>query len=137
MKIYFAGSIRGGREHKELYFELIKHLQKYGPVLTEHVGKQGLSEKGETLPDRHLFDRDTKWLNESDVVIAEVSTPSLGVGYELGSAELSGKKVLCMYRTDSRKQLSAMIAGNPKFIVKKYKDLNEALTIIDEFFKTM
>ena len=39
MKIYFAGSIRGGREEEETYLKFIEHLATYGQVLTEHVGK--------------------------------------------------------------------------------------------------
>lgn len=36
-EIYFAASIRGGRDDVALYSELIKHLGKYGKVLTEHL----------------------------------------------------------------------------------------------------
>jgi 2'-deoxynucleoside 5'-phosphate N-hydrolase len=47
MKIYFAGSIRGGRDDKELYLDIIKWLGKYGTVLTEHIGDATLSALGE------------------------------------------------------------------------------------------
>jgi hypothetical protein len=47
MKIYFAGSIRGGREDKNLYLQLIHHLSQYGQVLTEHIGDVDLTEFGE------------------------------------------------------------------------------------------
>ena len=49
MKIYFAGSIRGGRNDKEIYLKLIQHLSNYGEVLTEHVGDQKLPETGEAV----------------------------------------------------------------------------------------
>ena len=42
-KFYFAGSIRGGRDDVELYRELIKYLQAFGRVLTEHIGLDSLS----------------------------------------------------------------------------------------------
>jgi len=96
MKIYFAGSIRGGRDDKKLYEDIIKTLSTYGEVLTEHVGNQKLTASGEDgSTDEYLYKRDMNWLKESDVVIAEVSTPSLGVGYELAKAEEWGKKILC------------------------------------------
>lgn len=41
---------------------------------------------------KDIFDRDVKWPNESDLIVAEVSIPSLGIGYELGLAERLGKK---------------------------------------------
>ncbi len=43
MKIYFAGSICGGRDDKELYLEIIKKLTSFGTVLAEHVGDKNLS----------------------------------------------------------------------------------------------
>ena len=46
LKIYFAGSIRGGRSDVALYHRIVKLLQKYGTVLTEHVGDSGIDEKG-------------------------------------------------------------------------------------------
>ena len=38
MKIYFAGSIRGGRKDAELYRKVIAALKEKHQVLTEHVG---------------------------------------------------------------------------------------------------
>ncbi len=59
MKIYFAGSIRGGRDDQELYNALIAELQKYGTVLTEHIGDKALTGMGETKrTDKEIFDRD-------------------------------------------------------------------------------
>ncbi len=76
MKIYFAGSIRGGRDDKDLYLEIIKLLGNYGKVLTEHIGDAKLSELGENLESTHIYNRDMNWLREADVVVAEVTTPS-------------------------------------------------------------
>ena len=64
MKIYFAGSIRGGRGDKEIYSLLINHLRKHGEVLTEHVGDKDLEEVGEIIPDEEIFKRDVKWLKK-------------------------------------------------------------------------
>lgn len=49
MKVYFAGSIRGGRIDANLYERLIKYIQKTDIVLTEHVGNLNLSEEGQTV----------------------------------------------------------------------------------------
>ncbi len=119
MKIYFAGSIRGGRDDKELYLEIINLLGKYGRVLTEHIGDKTLSAIGEDGPtDEYIYDRDMAWLNEAAVVVAEVTTPSLGVGYEIGHME--GKKpVLCLYREQDGKRISAMIGGNKNVTIEQ------------------
>ena len=113
MKIYFAGSIRGGRSDAELYSHIIKELSQYGEVLTEHVADKNLSAKGEKgMDDRQIHDRDMEWLHQSDIVVAEVTTPSLGVGYEIGRAIEKGKRVLCLSRNTHENPLSAMIAGS-------------------------
>jgi hypothetical protein len=135
MKIYFAGSIRGGRDDKELYLQLIQYISQYGQVLTEHIGEKNLTEFGETiLQDHGIYTRDMAWLREADVVIAEVSTPSLGVGYEISKAEDMNKKMLCLYRTEPNKRLSAMIGGNANIKIAHYATLEEAMILIDNFF---
>ncbi|MCS7184103.1 MAG: nucleoside 2-deoxyribosyltransferase [Patescibacteria group bacterium] len=133
MKIYFAGSIRGGRRDKKIYFEIIKILNKYGKVLTEHVGDKKLNVMGERrLSERKIYKRDQKWLRESDLIVAEVTQPSLGVGYEIGKFE-DKKPVLCLYREIKGKSLSAMIAGNPNVEVVKYRNLKEVKDIFKKF----
>lgn len=134
IKVYFAGSIRGGRQDQKDYFKIISFIDEYAQVLTEHIGKTELSDKGENLSDKQIHDRDMDWINSSNLVIAEVSNPSLGVGYEIGRAIEKGKSVLALYKEGSPKKLSAMINGSDKIINKSYKDLKEAKKIIDDFF---
>jgi nucleoside 2-deoxyribosyltransferase len=136
MKIYFAGSIRGGRDDAALYNRIIEFLKKFGEVMTEHIGNQELTNQGdEGFSDRHIHDRDLQWLSSAEVVIAEVTTASLGVGYEIGRAVKTGKKILCLYRPQTDKKLSAMIAGCPEITVMNYRNLSEAKRIIAEYFE--
>ena len=121
MKLYFAGSIRAGREDAPLYREIILHLKQYGEVLTEHVGDPNLSGEGQArLSDREIHDRDVGWLLSSDAVVAEVTAPSLGVGYEIGTAVRVGIPVIALYREDGGKPLSAMISGCAGVWVLRY-----------------
>ncbi len=134
MKIYFAGSIRGGREDAALYLQIIDYLKSFGEVLTEHVGDQNLTDAGDDGPtDKYIHDRDLAWLQSANVVVAEVTTVSMGVGYEIGRAVESGKKVLCLYRPGSGRNLSAMIAGCNDLVLAKYKNLDEAKLAINSF----
>ncbi len=130
MKIYFAGSIKGGREKQKEYYELIDYIKLYGEVLTEHIGNDNTDIDNEikysTSEDEHVYIRDTKWIDMCDVLIAEVSIPSLGVGYEIAYAESKGKQVICLYNINSEKSLSYMISGNIKNKVIKYRNLDEA-----------
>jgi hypothetical protein len=120
-RIYFAGSIRGGRDDARIYAEIIAELRRIGTVLTEHVGAGELTDTGESArTDDEIHERDMAWLAQSDIVVAEVSVPSLGVGYELGRAEAMGKPVACLFRPASGRRLSAMVGGNRAFHVLRY-----------------
>ncbi|XP_029448678.1 2'-deoxynucleoside 5'-phosphate N-hydrolase 1 [Rhinatrema bivittatum] len=139
MQIYFCGSIRGGRADRALYERIIGSLRLYGRVLTEHVGSGKISERGEDAVkegDRCIHDRDVQWLMQADVVVAEVTQPSLGVGYELGRAVAMNKKVFCLFRPASGRVLSAMIRGaenGEHFFVRDYQE-EEIEKILEEYF---
>ena len=138
MKIYFAGAIRGGRDDAKLYEEIIMYLRRKGQVLTEHVGSQnldGMGEKGKM--DSAIYRRDIEWLHSADVIIAEVTTPSLGVGYELGIAEKLKKPTLCLYHPSEGKRLSAMINGNKIFDCCEYNKIEEVKLYIDKFLNKL
>ena len=135
-KIYFAGSISGGRSDVALYKELIDYLKNYGIVLTEFIGSENLQELGEkNISDKEIHDRDLNWLIEADVLVAEVSVPSLGVGYEIGRAVEFGKKILCLYRKHKHKRLSAMIAGNKAITTAQYQTIDDAKSVINKYFR--
>lgn len=122
MDIYFAGSIRGGRSDVDLYARLIDLLDEHGEVLTEHVGQQDLETQEAALSDCEIHDQDLAWLRRADAVVAEVTVPSLGVGYELGRAIAWEKPILCLYRPDGDHDLSAMVRGSEDLTVAEYED---------------
>ncbi len=128
MKIYFAGSIRAGRDDADIYLEVVDELAKYGEVLTEHVATVG----EEDLSDGEIFARDLAWLSSCDVVVAEVTTPSLGVGYEIGIAQGLQIPVICLYRPGVGRRLSAMLAGNPGVRVVEYSAVAEVIPTLRE-----
>ena len=132
MKIYFAGSIRGGRTDAELYQRMIAYIQRQHTVLTEHVGDLSKSmTEGVSNRDKAIYEQDTAWLRESDLVIAECTTPSLGVGYELAYAEKYQKPVHIFY-DKSRTKISAMLSGNSYFKLHPYRNEEELYRILDE-----
>lgn len=83
------------------------------------------------------------WLRASKIVVAEVTVTSLGVGYELGIAEMLGLPVLCLYRRGgdvegvAKKKLSAMISGNTKFSIVYYDTIEEAKSAVDHFMHSL
>ena len=135
MRIYFSGSISGGRGDVDLYAQIIALLKRHGTVLTEHIGQANLSAMGENNSSDFIYQRDLAWLKEADVIIAEVSTPSLGVGYEIGICEQWGKRIHCLFRPASGRRLSAMIESCPGLTLEKYETIEEVEQIINRWFR--
>ena len=127
MNIYFAGSIRGGRQDVCLYGTIIHAIQQRGhTVLTEHIGNPDYVS---SAPDDVIYRTDTDWILSSDCVIAECTQPSLGVGYELAFAEAHEKPVYILY--NAKAHLSAMLAGNPAFHLYPYHTSEELESLLD------
>jgi nucleoside 2-deoxyribosyltransferase len=133
-KVYFCGSIKGGRQDRKIYEELIVHISKYAKVLTEHIADPSVG-IDQHLSDKEIHDRDISWLRESDLIIAEVTQPSLGVGYEIGRALEWGKPIIALYRKNNEKKLSAMIAGVDRIKVFEYADIQDAKNFLDLTFQ--
>ena len=133
-KVYFAGSIRGGRVDAELYKRMIEYIKTRADVLTEHVGDLSLSlYEGENGRDRMIYEQDTAWIRECDLLIAECTCPSLGVGYELAYAEKLGKSCYVFY-DKNKGNLSAMINGDEYYNVFPYCDEEELFEKLSEIF---
>ncbi len=134
MKIYFAASISGGRAYEGIYQKIVTFLKEEGHfVLTEHIAFPSVFEEEKTLTPEQVYTRDLRWLAEADVVIAEVSNPSLGVGYEIAKALEMKKPVLCVVQSGIF--LTKMITGNkdPHLAVKEYSTWRELQTILKNY----
>ena len=130
-KVYFAGSIRGGREDAAVYKRIIDYINAADTVLTEHIGLGSLSVKARTKEDDvHIYERDTEWLRSSDVLIAECTNPSHGVGYELAYAEARNIPVHIFY-DKNKTNISAMLNGNAYFKVYPYENEAEIYSVLD------
>lgn len=112
LRLYFAGAIAAGRSDVSVYQRLVGHMRSKGhEVLSSHVADTDVLESERRISPREIFERDVGWLEQCDALVAEVSTPSLGVGFEYGLAVRLGKPVLCLVREDVF--LSRMVLGNP------------------------
>mgnify|MGYP006302415269 FL=1 len=133
MNIYFAGAIRGGRQDAARYRQIISLLKEYGDVLTEHVGYEDPAQAESNVSDEEIYNRDMSWLEEADILVAEVTVPSHGVGYEIARAEFLEKAILCLYRPDAAQRLSALIAGNSHVRCEEYEHLGQLGSILEAF----
>lgn len=136
MPIYFCGSSHGSRDDQELYRQIIDLLEDYGTVLTKHVGEVSLT--ADTLEDNTdelIFKREKGLVKDCWAVIAEVSTPSVEVGMELGYADLWSKPTLCLYRPQPGKKLSRMVVGCAAFTVREYTRIEDIPELLHEFLE--
>jgi 2'-deoxynucleoside 5'-phosphate N-hydrolase len=130
MKVYFSCSLTGGRGDEAMYGAIVDWLLTAGhEVLTAHLARPGVLDAGA----REVYARDMAWVEAAEVLIAEVSTPSHGVGYEIAFALMWGKPALCLYREGAR--VSKMILGNsqPSLTLAAYADERAGLEAVGRF----
>ena len=130
-----SGAIRGGRQLQKTYEIILDFLQKNNhEVLTYHVASKDVLDFENSLSEVDIFTKDENWLNECDCVIAEVSIPSLGVGYEIAYALYKTKPVMAIF-DEKFEPISAMIAGNTSslLVVEKYSSHSQLQGFIATF----
>jgi hypothetical protein len=134
MRIYFSGAISGGRDNLSVYQHIVARLQDAGhEIPSAHVADRAVLSRESAISPRDVYWRDIGWIEQSDAMVAEVSTPSLGVGYEVGYALHKGLPVLCLYQRGLF--VSKMITGNPAptLWVATYGSLDELDAHLDSF----
>jgi nucleoside 2-deoxyribosyltransferase len=132
MNIYFACSITGGRQDEIVYQKLVAAMQRDGHhVPTALLASPDVMPLEGVVSPADVYARDVEWIINCDLLLAEVSTPSHGVGYEIGYALSLGKKVLCLHRQGCK--VSKMILGNPhpQLTVSSYKTPEQAVDLLD------
>lgn len=135
--IYFAASIRGGRNNAFTFKKMIDLINQQHTVLTEQVGDIFLSTEEQCFNEDHkIYTTDINLLKQSDIVIAECTTASLGVGYELCYAEQLEKPTHIFYNI-KKCDLSAMIKGDPYFNLHPYETQDELFKELDLLLKSL
>jgi nucleoside 2-deoxyribosyltransferase len=136
MNIFFSGSIRGGRGHQHLYPNIVSELEKHGTVFSKHISEESVSEYGETaLSAEDIYERECAALQGSDIVVADVSVPSLGVGYVIAKAKEWGKPVIALHHGEDTLKLSALIKGDSNVRVYTYEEEEEIASLLQQAFK--
>lgn len=138
MNIYFSCSITGGREDQHVYQRIVNYLIENGhEVPTAHLALPDVMKDEFELNAVDVYQRDMDWVRNCDALIAEVSNPSHGVGYEIAAAIFLGKYVMCCYKKD--KKISKIISGNTSKNVRVFAYDSEDVLIseIENFLKEL
>ncbi len=132
MNIYFSCSLTGGRNDQPVYAALVDWMLAHGhTVPTAHLARPGVMTEEAEIDSQTVYNRDIAWVDAGDAVVAEVSTPSHGAGYEIAYALLKGKPVLCLAVNGVK--VSKMITGNRMLTFARYVDAGEAVQEVERF----
>lgn len=133
MNIFFTGSVRGGRANQPRFALIVKALSERGTVASQYVADKALSQFGETqLSGKEIRDREMAAMEAADVVVAEVTAPSLGVGYLIARATAAGKKVVALYCGDSLDKLSGIVKGDDRVEIHAYRSAEDIGKALDQ-----
>jgi 2'-deoxynucleoside 5'-phosphate N-hydrolase len=138
MKVYFSCSITGGRAEESMYQAIVRSMEENGhEVPTAHLSSPKVMVLEQVVDAVETFNRDMDWLRECHAVVAEVSTPSHGVGYEIAYALTLGKPVLCLYQDG--KKISKILTGNtsPGLTLRPYHSTEEGLICLSSFLSEL
>jgi nucleoside 2-deoxyribosyltransferase len=134
MNIYFSCSLTGGRQDESVYGLIVDYLLEHRhEVPTAHLARPEVMHLERVVDPAEVYRRDIQWIDDCQAMIAEVSTPSHGVGYEIAYALAQEKPVLCLHQ--EKRSVSKMITGNdsPQLQVQSYAEESQALALIEVF----
>ena len=141
MTIYLACTVRGDRGGVLAGRAICERLQRHGhEVLTTHLLADNVDTAEARITEQEVFRRDLAWLTSCDVLVAEASGSSYGVGFEvgyvLGRAETTGQRVILLYDTARRDKVSRLITGNDAAACTTfgYGSIDELTAFIDTTF---
>ena len=135
MKIYFSGSIYGGRQKLDTYKKLINELKKYGEILNPEVIDDNILIDEKKQSDYDIFENLEKEMQETDLIFAEFTVPSLGVGYEIGYADKLGKKIIGIYDKTVIPKITTMLRGNKRLKIIPYTNIDEIISNLGNIIK--
>lgn len=138
MNVYFSCSLTGGRQDESIYGSIVDYLLELGhEVPTAHLARPEVMDLERVVDPKEVYQRDIDWIDNCQAVVAEVSTPSHGVGYEIAYALAQGKPVLCLHHRD--RPVSKMITGNSSagLQVEAYTEGDEAKQIVEDFLAAL
>ena len=135
MNIYFSCSITGGRDDQHIYQKMVDFMVARWPTKCPPLifPKRKCWRMSAVVSALEVYQRDVNWVNECDVLIAEVSTPSHGVGYEIALALQQEKRVLCCYQAG--RKVSKMLLGNTSATLSlyAYQDARDVLAELERY----
>jgi len=141
VRVYLACTVRGERGGVAAGRAICQQLQRHGhEVLTTHLLAEDVDRAEAELTEQQVYRRDLDWLSRCDVLVAEASGSSYGVGFEvgflIGRARETKQRVLLVYDAARRHAVSRLIVGNcdDACTTFAYSSIDELVAFIDRQF---
>ena len=142
MRVYLACTVRGDRAGLSAARAIADRLQRHGhEVVNTHLLADDADAAESQLTEEEVYRRDIERLSTCDVLVAEASGSSYGVGFEvgyiLGRARHTGQQIIILYDVERRNLVSRMITGNCDAVCCTtfgYRSIEEATAFIDRHF---
>ena len=135
MIVYCAAPIKGDQKFHNYCLDIIRQVSSLGHTALSELNSE--FKPAIPLTDSEIFSRDIKWIDKSEIVIAEVSGPSLGVGFEIAYSIYKKKiNVLALVNSEAV-DVSAMVTGchSELITIKKYADTEDLKKSVSVFIK--
>jgi nucleoside 2-deoxyribosyltransferase len=117
---YFVGSIKGKEEYSKNYRQIVNTLEDMGIevfTIVDVLNTELLKDYTDKDHKKHLK-RALKKIKDADVFIAEVSSSSTTIGYEIGYAVASKKPTLLLRDDSTQESLGPPMRSNPSKLVQ-------------------
>ena len=144
MNIYLACTVRGDRGAVVALRALADALETAGhSVLTRHLLDDNVDSAESLLTETDVFERDIRWLTAADILIADASGSSYGVGFEvgyvLGRSKERPVRVLQLYNASRRDAVSRLVTGNThaNCTTYAYRDTEDLLRFVRGFLTSL
>jgi len=141
VKIYLACTVRGDRSGVDAARLIEQRLRILGhEVLTSHLLADDVDVVEASVGNTEVFERDLRWLDACDVLVAEASGSTYGVGFEvgyiLGRAPHTGQRAWVVYDAQREHAVSRMLSGNtaPGCTTRAYRGMDDLAAFIDGEF---
>lgn len=132
--IYFARSIRGDRDNGvgKYYKVIADRIRSMDYIPAMEADALLLLRSGQSA-EQFIYHRDINWIDNSIGMIADVTNPSLGVGYEIAYANHVAQLPILCVALAGEKKVSAMISG--AFEIAYYHDDDELDTLVQDWLR--
>lgn len=136
MKIYFTASTSESAKKIEKYRSIIQFLTDLGHVNTNYVhfpkDSPEYLKAEEILRETNVYDYQTSIINKSDVLLADITNPSITVGYQIDYAINRKIPIIAIYKKNKNFRLPVVLTHTHFGLldIQKYEDSDDLKAIL-------